>query len=799
MSITAAEIESNGWVLRLTVTGSLTAPNTNFGAYSLDPNGTPRVVLSSSHPGFVKSGGQAVSGSLSRSLAATTPLRLPVNPASPTVKVLDETDLGGGSIRVRLALTEHVYATDTGLNLAVLAGWRTGAPAQSGIAVTNNSTTIAPIPIMRWALAPYETTTGSFRATLVVFSHHPQGFEPVAGVKFTATDGVNTKTVWATALDTDNSYGDNLRAYTVTIDPTTAPALTAGLLRVDAEVYPWLGSMRTTDQAGTRLMTNLRTDGYAVAAQSPWVIGYDPAGTRYGQQWVYVDPVNGTTTASAAMVATTLAGAKAVAPASRARNTSTALQALYLQNRTLAAANGQASATRSADGARVVLAPGTHAGGGATAVTTGFNIVEIPLRVIGDPDDANPRTNCIFQTGGNAFPRGTRFRLQNLTIEAGTSSLTTAGTATFHFDNITLRAKAGQEANTVALLAAAPPAGQYNLAVTRSRIWRWGTHIAVGNLRMGLFRANEHSRQISNNLLCVKNRLIGDVEDGFVGTGIFANGVYQTWPAPTLAGQAEDIIFAYNDVRFCRARAFFFNFLPAATAGTPNPSLRRVVIFGNVMEKLGTDPQPFYAMGENEDVTMSYNIVEANTHVGERTNSFYSDPAVTTVADTNTKLNQAFVNRVANNAFDWLPTKHDDFLDSATATVRGSADGFRPHMVAAWSMLFGVGHEGNYDAGRAGLGDFPLMFAGPRSAQTVGGAPGYTTDASILGPGGTGAAGGGNYLPLLGSPLFGRVTRGNSDRDFANNPRAVNGTAGAFEAAAAVGSFISRLGLLGAG
>jgi hypothetical protein len=332
--------------------------------------------------------------------------------------------------------------------LAVLAGWRAGEAAASGIAVTNGSTRAAPLPVMRWVLAPYEVTAGAFRISLFVASHHPVGFEPVAGVKFTATDGTTVKTVWTTALDTDNSYGDALRCYTAIIDPATATALNAGLLRIDAEVYPWLGAMRTTDPAGTRPMATLRTDGVSSNPAAPWVIGYDPAGNRYSQQFVLVDPVNGTGTASAAMVASTLAAARAVAPASRARDINTACQAGYLANRTLPAANGQASQTRSIDGMTIVLAAGIHAGLGTTSVTTGLATAEIPVRIMGDPADANPRGSCIVQTGANPTSRATRFRWQNLTVEQGTNQLSSA---VFQFiDNATFRGKAGQESNTAA-------------------------------------------------------------------------------------------------------------------------------------------------------------------------------------------------------------------------------------------------------------------------------------------------------------------------------------------------------------
>ena len=183
MAITAASIEANGWVLRLRVSGS---PG-SFASYTLDPDGTPRVVLSTSHAGFVQSAGTAVAGSLARSIFATKPLRKPVNPASPTVAVIDETDNGDGSVTVRLALSEFVHATDTAATLSVLAGWRTGEAAAAGIAVTNGSTLAAPIPVMRWADLPYTRIAGAVTLELVVASHQPKGLLAVAGVRFTVT------------------------------------------------------------------------------------------------------------------------------------------------------------------------------------------------------------------------------------------------------------------------------------------------------------------------------------------------------------------------------------------------------------------------------------------------------------------------------------------------------------------------------------------------------------------------------------------------------------------------------------
>ena len=769
MSITAASVEANGWVLRLTVTASLGS----FANYNLDPNTTPRVTLASSHAGFVKSAGTAIAGSLARSLVATKPLRKPVNwnGSSLDAFVVDEIDNGGGSITVRLALSEHVYASDTALSLTVLAGWRSGEGAASSIAVTNNSTTVAPIPILRWARPSYDVAAGAFRLSLIVASHHPVGFDPVAGVKFTATDGTTVKTVWATALATDNDFGDNLRCYTVTIDPANATALTAGLLRCDAEVYPYLGAMRSTDAAGTRAMANLGTTGLVAVAAVPFVVGYDPAGTRYNGLHIYVDPVNGTTTAAAAMVQPSLSAAKALALASRPRDVNTALQAMWLTNRTLAAANGQAAQTRAFDGLFVVLAPGTHIPTSA-AVSVGPTATEIPVRVIGDPDDGNPRGNCIWQTPAAApgALRILRVRFANLTLQVGGQYVLGGPTANNWLDNVTILGKPGFETSGTALV-------QGPLwAVTRARMTRVGIRLGAQLLR------NTESSRDAIAAVILKHRFIGVIEDTTGGDGGSINGTGTYAIDAANPAVAEDLVIAYCDLRNLKRRSHSYSNATAAAAGTPNPSVRRQVFLGNICEKIDAlTSEPFFSVGENSSATMSYNIIEANSFVGERSNSFYSDPVPVTIADTNTQLNQAFVNRIANNFHSWMPSKHDAFLDTSTANVRGTGNGYRPQMVEAWSYLYGVGHEGNCEGG---LGNsFAMEFYGLRSIRAVYSPGWFASDRSVSGSN----AGGGDYQPVAGSPLAGLAQRGSSDRDIANVARSAGGAAGAFQGSGSVG------------
>lgn len=768
MAITAASIEANGWVLRLTFTG---APG-SFASYALDPDGTPRVSLACAHPGFVQSAGTAVAGSASRTLVATKPLRKPVNPVTPVTPVIDETDNGNLTVTVRLALDQFIHATETSITLSVLAGWRSGEAAASGIAVSNTSTFVAALPIMRWAKLGYRRETGSFDIELVAFSHHPNGLQPLAGVKFTVTDGTTVKTYWATALSTSTAYGDTLRCYRATVDPATATALTAGLLRCDAEVYPWLGAMRSTDPAGTRSLTGLATAGYDDGAQRPHVVGYDPAGTRYAGQFLFVDPA-GTTTPSAAMVQASRAAAKGLSVGSRPANLTTAVQALYLANRTLAAANGGASASRATDGAVITLAAGAHVPG-STGVTTGITSSELPVIVEGDPDDADPRTNCIMRTQASApNARVTKYEWRNLRLEVGGAAILSSSALYNALDNVELRGKSGSEANgTVPFLGVA--AGKLPLNAVRSRWWKSGSTFTGSTQPIGLLRNCEFSR-VASGTAVLGGRFIPAAEDGIVSGAI--NGI--SGPSVGTLGAHEDVIVTGVDLRSIRGRAWTPIPLGAATAGTPNQSYRRLVFANNLCEKIGTDPQPLWSMGEDESATMAYLIVEGNSFVGSRVNGFYSDPLPANAGETNTQLNQAFGIRVANNYFDWAPTKHDAFADPQTVTARGggTAHGYRPHMVEAWSVLYGVGYEGNVDLGRGGGGNFAFEYFGRRGTQMVGGTPAWPDDRSVYGS----DAGGGSYRPPATSLAAGRGRRANIDRDRIGTARAAIFASGANE------------------
>ena len=794
MAIIAATIEPNGWVLALT----LTAGPGNFASYTLDPDGAPRLSIASSHPGYAPLGGGGVTATnRARTLVATKPLRKPAEVVGTTLQpaVIDEADLGGGQIRVRIALSEHFYAGDTGLVLTALAGWRTGEGAAT-IAVTNGSTMIAPMPIARWLDVPYQRRTGPFKLTLGVFSHHPQGLAPVAAVRFTVFDNTTLRTFWAMGLTTSTSYGDAFRAYEVTVDPALAPALSAGLLRCDFEIYPWIGAVRTSNPNGAGAnppMAGMSTAAYATPADTPFTVAWDPAGTRYPPAFIVIDTNNGSSTASAAMVQPTLAAAKAVAPAAKPNRLSVAIQALYLANRSAPAANGQAALTRMLDGATIVVpADGVGVLPGSASVTSTASTSEAWLDIVGDPDAADPRANARVTAASTTAAAVviTRVRFANLSIELNTRNIFSGATRFWWFDNVEIRAAAGLENSS------ANPAGATSSAIyfTRSRIWRsqFGASYA-SNYFPYLIRACEFSKR-AEAMAIVSSKWIEPLDTSInsAGTPSASARVVGGWNNQNSVGNAGamfDVVIAGNDLRNTRNRVLLPPMCTAAAGGTPTASIQRLAFVNNLCERYGSYGEPFFSIGEGGgQIQASYNIFEGNSFIGERCNYIYSDPDPLTLAETWTVLNTAFVNRVANNAYDWQPTKHDTYNDTDTLAVRqangGPLHGYRPQMVEAWSHIYGVGHEGNVDLSRApSAPQFRPEYFGLRSTQyNSATSPQFASDRSRYGSG----AGGGDYTPLTGSPLRGRGRSANVDTDLYGTVRAIPFAAGAVDAVTAV-------------
>lgn len=712
MAITAASVEANGWVLRVTVTGSLSSAAvagfstlpandsaaqwaTNFSAYALNPNTAPALTLAMATSGYVQSAGTAVaSAAVGRSLVATKALRKAViaGAAAGTrlAKQPDEVDNGDGTITVRIALSQHVYAGDSGLTLTALAGWRTGAGAASGIAVTNTSTVAAPAPIVRWADVPYKLQGGSFPLEVVVASHHPLGVAPVAGVRFTVTDGTNTVSAWATALATSSHVptdgtGQPLRVFTVTIDPTLAApaALTKGLLRCDFEVYPWVGPVQKSDTAGTKAMTGLGTAATATSAFVPFVVAYNPGGAWITPRYAYVNAATGAATAAAANVSTSAATAAATPLAS----INLAIESLRLDavahtsTGTVAAANGQAAITQSLDGCRIRLAAGATLGTGTTAVTSGAATAATWLVIEGDPADASPRADCILRTptSANGVSKVTRVRFANLSAEGGTNALMGVAAAVW-LDNMEFRGASGQTTATTL-----PFGGTGALLwATNMRWWQYGAGLAnVAALTTIVARNCSVDRNIDAPVILNCARLPAAI----AGIGGITGSVV-TSPS-TDPGIALERLAIGNDLRYLTGavamlgKALTYAAASAATATTTGattaasltlgygfPVMARWAWLNTVGEVYGTSAAMWGSVGENNPSVTTQFIIEGNTFTGDRVNNPYGDLNMATVAlnDTTDTICQTF--RFANNVVMKCASKHDSYGDNSVAAQR---------------------------------------------------------------------------------------------------------------------------------
>lgn len=750
--ITAAAVEASGTVLALTLSGVSAG---SWASYPIDAQSKMALTLAASGAGFDRSGGQAqANAARTRSLVALKPCRrapiVPTGTSTPNANVLDERDNGDGTRTIRLRLSRYVYAGET-CSLAALADWRSGASAQAGVAVTNNSA-VAAAPVIggRWLTPPNQRVTGTFRVDLMAASLHPEGLSGLAAVRFDVTDGTTTKSFWAAAPSTSTAYGDSVRCWGADIDPS---GLNPGLITVHKTIFPWIGPSRTSGSG-----QSTASGSFVTTADAPLVMAYDPAGTRYPAAWVVCDPVNGTATASAAMVQTSLAAAKAIAAASKPISVACAIQALYLANRSATAANGQAALTRMTDGATIVLPAGTTQIGGSTAITTGITSTECWPTVIGDPDDPNPRANCILESSASTPNlRINRLAFRNLRMNVGGSVMT--GVANLWLDNVQVEAKSGQGASTLFLNTQATSFIYVTKsAIGSSTVVNWGN--TGNNQRFALVRSSSTPRNIL--ALAIVNC------DCTAMSG---------WTGGTDAASQADWVAMGNRMLSSTSTAVTW---PTWSTGTYGECVRALFI-NNLAERIGADPSPFWAIGENSLQRFTHVLIEGNSMVGERSNTLYNDPP--DLVNDNIHVDC----RVANNYFDWLPTKQDDFYDDTTVAGNGGAPnyGYRPWLTANLWFQDGTNCEANVLARRTGGANFPqgpglAAVVNPSTSGTQGNAwSKFVADRSVLGDG----TGGGDYRPGAGSPLIGAATRANIDVDRAGTARGATFASGALEAA----------------
>jgi hypothetical protein len=632
MTIVATAVEADGWVLAVTGTWAQTPGAWNFSGvdrtngqflsagvdqFPLDSGGVPKVVLAVRSAGFDRVNGQPVANvSRPRTVVATKALRQP----TPNHLQLDEVDNGNGTRTVRLALSDRIFAGDVITQASFLAGWKAGHSGGTLTSVGNASTRAVPLIISRWAMRPSQLVRGSAavpnhlaRVEVIIAAHFPEHVGPAlnqacAAMRLMATDGATAKYFWFSQTYT-SPLADGLRCWGGTIDLS---GLNPGLITVHREIYPFVGASRATGTMTTAGHNTSLTNAQSNAHDTPLMICYDPTGTRYTPRYVRVDAASAltaTTDSGSVGVYATLAEARAAPLSACAASIGVALQGMRtfcdanVSATTLAAANGYASSTRSADFWEIILTDGQVHSWGPSMTGTGTQLgaKEGVIVVRGDPAAANPRASVTLRSGtSGASAQNFRWLFRDLRIEFGQASFVSVSANVWAVENCDLTGKPGFESNsngfssgttTVGYLLdcasfnyVGQPVGQLVRNCTRTRGWTFAVTL-ISSMAKG-------------------------TPGAFLGAGTtFGGNVtdYMVWGCKLFG--LDGALFGASAVA-CES---------AAQTGNPfDPRIvRRVAFVNNQVEAVST---ALVQLGEGSNGTMRDSVWEGNTIVGNRLN-----------------------------------------------------------------------------------------------------------------------------------------------------------------------------------
>lgn len=480
MTVVSAAVEANGWVFAVRGTWSATPGSWDFGGsdrvggqfaasgvnqFPLDADGTPKLVLNVQDAGYDRIGGAPVAnGNRPRTVVATKPLRR----AWPNQTQLDEIDHGDGTRTIRFALSDRIYSDSAVVSASFLTDWKVGQGGGVISTIANNSTRAAPLPIFRWANEPWPLVQGTVgtpnhtaRVELIIASHHPEHFgielhQACAAVRFRAFDGTTFKEFWFSSAVTSTLYGDNLRCWGGDIDLS---GLSAGPITVHATVYPWVGVARETGNSHV-----ISTPAaLATAWGAPFHLYYDPTGTAWPRKYVAVDPASTNTgPTNSTHLANVLLydspeDALAAPVANKPGTVSMAVGKFGSANVTLTGRNGYSNVNRCCGWWEIILPAGTSAHSTAVGASTGANAGQGYLIFRGDPDDADPRANCVMRAwrtsdgapNNNGLTLGAvdRVKFRDMTLALGGADMFSNRTNSWAtMENVSIRSEAGQAA-----------------------------------------------------------------------------------------------------------------------------------------------------------------------------------------------------------------------------------------------------------------------------------------------------------------------------------------------------------------
>lgn len=387
------------------------AASYNHPMFPRNVDGLLNVVVTVQSPGYARSGGAAVATPQTRTLNATLVGRGTGDGSTNSTNPLwwpKQYPVDANSYQIELWLENCIYATDTITGIAFAAGWMTSAVAQNFGAQANGSALACPPPITRNINLPNHLVrgaSGTMRIDYECASHFPRNdganlHQALAGLKVTAYDTAgNSVSKWVFGESLSTQYGDSYYCWGLDVLASGLfTGLTPGLISVHHEAFPWIGASWSS---GTGNLNATGTPARQIGPDQPLMVYYDPAGTLFPDpRYIVCDPVGGSTTIASitAGASDTLAVAKAQAV--KPLNVSAAIAKMRALNADVS-------------NVKVVVPAGTTQFGSVSISGITGNA---GFEIIGDPDDASPRVNCIFDletslSGAPVFAHYRRCRL----------------------------------------------------------------------------------------------------------------------------------------------------------------------------------------------------------------------------------------------------------------------------------------------------------------------------------------------------------------------------------------------------
>ena len=278
--ILGAEIQTNGWVLKVWVSEIDTNGAFSFG-FGTNGSGTSTVVLTGTCAGFDDVG---ASNRMNLTVYGTKQLRKPY----PYNTNNDVVASGSDSV-IQIALSDYITPDWAG-TISFAANFYSNS-ASATFTPTNSSQTAWPSPVANWSWPGRQLISGStMTLRTVAFGHHPQQGRPVRVVKFIAQDtSGNATTNYVTIPTIDSTAGDAVPIVEYIASMNISSFTQSNLVRCDFIAYPWAGTnfLSTLDGVNanppeyapiTNVCNRLLTYGEGVVAVVDSASGSDSTG-----------------------------------------------------------------------------------------------------------------------------------------------------------------------------------------------------------------------------------------------------------------------------------------------------------------------------------------------------------------------------------------------------------------------------------------------------------------------------------------------------------------------------------------